>query len=120
LKISFIEKRRNCALKTIECTIRTGQVIATFTYNDANQVSEVRYSGNSSLVEKYWYDANGKRIKKQNADGEFTYYVNKFYEVDDGTATSYFFRDDERIAKQTAGSMDTLLTSTLRPLQSYH
>jgi|GEM_PF-5394820 len=30
----------------------------TYIYNDANQLSEVRYSGNSSLVEKYWYDAD--------------------------------------------------------------
>ncbi|MDW7732835.1 MAG: hypothetical protein SCH66_10465 [Methanolobus sp.] len=42
-----------------------------YVYNDANQLSEVRYSGNSSLVEKYWYDANGKRVKKQNSNGEF-------------------------------------------------
>ena len=73
----------------------------------------MRYSGNSSLVEKYWYDANGKRVKKQNADGQFSYYVNKFYEVDNGVATSYFFRDDERIAKQTAGDMEWYLSDHL-------
>ncbi|WP_407357013.1 RHS repeat domain-containing protein [Methanolobus sp. WCC5] len=84
-----------------------------YVYNDSNQLSEVRYSGNSSLVEKYLYDANGKRVKKQNADGEFTYYVNKFYEVDDGVATIYFFRDDERIAKQTAGDMEWHLSDHL-------
>jgi RHS repeat-associated protein len=84
-----------------------------YVYSDANQLSEVRYSGNNSLVEKYWYDANGKRIKKQNADGQFSYYVNKFYEVDKGTATSYFFRDDERIAKQTAGDMEWYLSDHL-------
>jgi uncharacterized protein RhaS with RHS repeats len=38
-----------------------------YIYNDANQLSEVRYYGNDSLVEKYWYDANGQRMKKQNA-----------------------------------------------------
>jgi RHS repeat-associated protein len=85
----------------------------TYTYNDANQLSEVRYSGNSSLVEKYWYDANGKRVKKQNADGQFSYYVNKFYEIDNGVATSYFFRDDERVAKQTAGDMEWYLSDHL-------
>ena len=84
-----------------------------YVYNDANQLSEVRYSGNSSLVEKYWYDANGKRVKKQNADGQFSYYVNQFYEIDNGTATSYFFRDDERIAKQTAGDMEWYLSDHL-------
>ncbi|SDF96632.1 RHS repeat-associated core domain-containing protein [Methanolobus vulcani] len=84
-----------------------------YTYNDANQLSEVRYSSNSSLVEKYWYDANGQRVKKQNADGEFTYYVNKFYEIDNGTATSYFFRDDERIAKETSGDMEWYLSDHL-------
>jgi RHS repeat-associated protein len=84
-----------------------------YVYNDANQLSEVRYSGNSSLVEKYWYDANGKRVKKQNADGEFTYYINKYYEIDNGNATSYFFRDDERIAKQTAGGMEWYLSDHL-------
>ncbi|WP_406656961.1 DUF2341 domain-containing protein [Methanolobus sp. ZRKC2] len=84
-----------------------------YVYNDANQLSEVRYSGNSSLVEKYWYDADGKRVKKQNSAGEFTYYVNKFYEVDNGNATSYFFRDDERIAKETAGDMEWYLSDHL-------
>jgi RHS repeat-associated protein len=64
-------------------------------------------------VDKYWYDANGQRIKKQNADGEFTYYVNKFYEVDNGNATSYFFRDEERIAKQTAEGMEWYLSDHL-------
>ncbi|AKB32382.1 hypothetical protein MSSIH_1692 [Methanosarcina siciliae HI350] len=81
-----------------------------YVYNDANQLSEVRYSGNNSLVEKYWYDANGKRIKKQNSDGEFTYYINKYYEIDNGTSTSYFFRDDERVAKQTSESMEWYLS----------
>ncbi|WP_292464160.1 hypothetical protein [Methanolobus sp.] len=84
-----------------------------YVYNNANQLSEVRYSGNSSLVEKYWYDANGKRIKKQNADGQFSYYINKFYEVDNRVATSYFFRDDERIAKQTAEGMEWYLSDHL-------
>jgi uncharacterized protein RhaS with RHS repeats len=78
----------------------------TYTYNDANQLSEVRYSANNSLVEKYWYDANGERVKKQNSAGVFTYYINQFYDIDNGTATSYFFHDDERIAKQTAGDME--------------
>lgn len=81
--------------------------------NNANQLSEVRYSGNNSLVENYWYDANDKRVKKQNADSEFVYYINKFYEIDNGVATSYFFRDDERIAKQTADSMGWYLSDHL-------
>ncbi|WP_440948224.1 DUF2341 domain-containing protein [Methanosarcina sp. T3] len=81
-----------------------------YVYNDANQLSEVRYSANNSLVEKYWYDASGQRIKKQNSGGEFTYYINKFYEIDNGTSTSYFFRDDERVAKQTSESMEWYLS----------
>ncbi|WP_162198688.1 DUF2341 domain-containing protein [Methanosarcina sp. 1.H.A.2.2] len=81
-----------------------------YVYNDANQLSEVRYSTNNSLVEKYWYDANGQRIKKQNSGGEFTYYINKFYEIDNGTSTSYFFRDDERVAKQTSEGMEWYLS----------
>ncbi|WP_094229181.1 RHS repeat domain-containing protein [Methanolobus psychrotolerans] len=76
-------------------------------------MSEVRYSSNSSLVEKYWYDANGQRVKKQNSAGEFTYYVNQFYEVNNGTATSYFFRDGERIAKQTDEGMEWYLSDHL-------
>ncbi len=76
-------------------------------------MSEVRYSGNSSLVEKYWYDANVKRIKKQNADGEFTYYINKFYEIENGTTTNYFFRDGERMAKQTDDGMEWYLSDYL-------
>jgi len=84
-----------------------------YIYNDGNQLSEVRYLVNNSLVEKYWYDADDQRVKKQDADGEFTYYVNKFYEVDNGNATSYFFRDDERIAKQTSGGMEWYLSDHL-------
>ncbi|ETA69520.1 Rhs family protein, partial [Methanolobus tindarius DSM 2278] len=84
-----------------------------YVYNDANQLSEVRYSSNSSLVEKYWYDANGQRGKKQNSAGEFTYYVNQFYEIENGTATSYFFRDAERIAKQTDEGMEWYLSDHL-------
>jgi RHS repeat-associated protein len=84
-----------------------------YTYNDANQLSEVRYSGNNSLVEKYWYDANGQRVKKQNSAGEFSYYINQFYEIENGTATSYFFRDDERIAKETSGDMEWYLSDHL-------
>jgi len=84
-----------------------------YTYNDANQLSEVRYSSNSSFVEKYWYDANGQRFKKQNSAGEYTYYVNQFYEIENGTATSYFFRDDERIAKETYGEMEWYLSDHL-------
>ncbi|WP_094229179.1 RHS repeat domain-containing protein [Methanolobus psychrotolerans] len=76
-------------------------------------MSEVRYSSNSSLVEKYWYDANGQRVKKQNSVGEFTYYVNQFYEIENGTATSYFFRDTERIAKQTDEGMEWYLSDHL-------
>ncbi|AKB28468.1 hypothetical protein MSSIT_1749 [Methanosarcina siciliae T4/M] len=61
-------------------------------------------------MEKYWYDASGQRIKKQNSDGEFTYYINKFYEIDNGISTSYFFRDDERVAKETSESMEWYLS----------
>ena len=85
----------------------------TYTYNDANQLSEVLYAANESLVEKYWYDANGQRVKKQNSAGELTYYVNQFYEIENGTATSYFFRDDERIAKETSGDMEWYLSDHL-------
>lgn len=85
----------------------------TYVYNDANQMSEVHYAGNDSLVEKYWYDANGQRIKKQDSNGEFTYYVNKFYEVDNGVSTSYFFRDDERIAKDSSEGMEWYLSDHL-------
>ncbi|MDK2825466.1 MAG: hypothetical protein PWQ63_1569 [Methanolobus sp.] len=84
-----------------------------YVYNDANQLSEVLYAANESLVEKYWYDANGQRVKKQNSAGEFTYYVNQFYEIDNGTATSYFFRDAERIAKQTDEGMEWYLSDHL-------
>ncbi|WP_440948215.1 RHS repeat-associated core domain-containing protein [Methanosarcina sp. T3] len=79
-------------------------------YNDANQLSKVRYSANNSLVEKYWYDTNDKRIKKQNFGGEFTYYINKYCEIDNGISTSYFFRDDERVAKETSESMEWYLS----------
>jgi RHS repeat-associated protein len=82
-------------------------------YNDANQLSEVHYSANNSLMEKYWYDANGKRIKKQNSGGEFTYYISNFYEIDNGTSTSYFFRDNERVAKQTSEGMKWYLSDHL-------
>ncbi|WP_229390883.1 DUF2341 domain-containing protein [Methanosarcina sp. DH2] len=84
-----------------------------YIFNDANQLSEIRYSTNNSLVEKYWYDANGQRIKKQNSDGEFTYYINNFYEIDNGTSTSYFFRDNERVAKQTSEGMKWYLSDHL-------
>ncbi|WP_048141466.1 DUF2341 domain-containing protein [Methanosarcina horonobensis] len=84
-----------------------------YVYNDANQLSEVRYSANNSLVEKYWYDANGQRIKKQNSTGEFTYYVNKFYEIENGTVISYFFLNDERIAKKTSEGMEWYLSDHL-------
>ncbi|MDK2948412.1 MAG: hypothetical protein PWQ63_1572, partial [Methanolobus sp.] len=54
-----------------------------------------------------------QRVKKQNSAGEFTYYVNKFYEIENGTATSYFFRDAERIAKQTDEGMEWYLSDHL-------
>ncbi|WP_200896779.1 RHS repeat domain-containing protein [Methanosarcina sp. 2.H.A.1B.4] len=40
----------------------------------------------------------------------FTYYINKFYEIDNGTSTSYFFRDDERVAKETSEGMEWYLS----------
>ncbi|WP_321430249.1 DUF2341 domain-containing protein [uncultured Methanolobus sp.] len=85
----------------------------TYIYNDANQLSEVRYSSNGSFVEKYWYDASGRRVKKLNSAYSFTHYVNKFYEDDDNTATRYFFRDDERVAKETGGDMEWYLSDHL-------
>jgi uncharacterized protein RhaS with RHS repeats len=81
--------------------------------NDANQLSEVRHSGNNTLAERYWYDGNDRRVKKQNSAREFTYYANQFYEIENGTATSYFFRDDERIAKQTAEGIEWYLSDHL-------
>jgi uncharacterized protein RhaS with RHS repeats len=76
-------------------------------------LSEVRHCGNNTLAEKYWYDGNDRRVKKQNSAGEFTYYVNQFYEIENGTTTSYFFRDDERIARQTAKGMEWYLSDHL-------
>jgi RHS repeat-associated protein len=58
------------------------------------------------------YDANGNLVE----DEDFIYSckdANQFYEVDNGTATSYFFRDDERIAKETAGDMEWYLSDHL-------
>jgi RHS repeat-associated protein len=85
----------------------------TYIYNDANQISEVRYKDNNSLVEKYWYDAEGRRIKKENSAGELTYYINKYFEIENGTITTYFFRDDERVAKQSVNGTDWYLPDHL-------
>ena len=85
----------------------------TYIYNDANQISEVRYKDNNSLVEKYWYDSEGRRIKKENSAGELTYYINKYFEIENGTITTYFFRDDERVAKQSVNGTDWYLPDHL-------
>jgi RHS repeat-associated protein len=85
----------------------------TYIYNDANEITEVRYTWNDTLVERYWYDYSGERIKKENSAGEFTFYINQYYEMENGTATSYFFRDDERVAKETSGSVEWYLSDHL-------
>ncbi|MBB6402496.1 RHS repeat-associated protein, partial [Methanococcus maripaludis] len=77
------------------------------------QISEVRYKDNNSLVEKYWYDSEGRRIKKENSAGELTYYINKYFEIENGTVTTYFFRDDERVAKQSVNGTDWYLPDHL-------
>jgi RHS repeat-associated protein len=85
-----------------------------YIYNDANQLSEVQHASNNSFIEKYWYDAEGKRVKKLNSTYSFTFYVNQFYEItNNNNGTRYFFRDDERVAKETAGDMEWYLSDHL-------
>jgi len=71
----------------------------TYEYNSANRLERVLKDG--EVVEQYWYDADGIRIKKV-ANGTTTYYPFDHYEVDDGEATSYYFANSERVAKKNS------------------
>jgi RHS repeat-associated protein len=82
-----------------------------YEYNDANQLVRVKYGDSSGpLIAEYVYDYSGQRIKKVE-NGITTYYIGKHFEkrVDSaGTATntSYYFANNERIAKKDpAGNM---------------
>jgi len=50
-----------------------------------NQLSQV-LDGYGNRIEFYLYDDTGRRIRKQDKDGNITYYVNAFYEVKTGPA----------------------------------
>ena len=80
----------------------------TYVYNTANQMIEVRDSS-GGLVEQYWYDHSGNRVKKfeKTTDGgnKTTYYVSGLYETEvyngtNITNTSYFYANGERIARK--------------------
>lgn len=76
-----------------------------YEYNDANQLFRVR-KGNSTgtIIAEYFYDHEGKRVKK-NESGVVTYYIGNYFETKvypDGRTenTSYYFANGERVARK--------------------
>lgn len=75
-----------------------------YEYNDANHLIRVRHGDASGpVLAEYVYDYTGQRIKKTE-NGITTYYIEKYFEKQVGSAgstnTSYYFVNNERVAKK--------------------
>ncbi len=86
-----------------------------FSYDGSNNMANVTDAGSDSLVEQYFYDHSGNRIKKieNTSNGSITtYYVSDLFEVTvypDGTKvnTSYYYANGERVAKKAVNGSDS-------------
>ena len=77
-----------------------GGVSTTFTYDSANNLVEVSGDVNG----QYSYDYAGNRVKKVE-NGVTTYYINGYYEVEDGTPIKYYYASGQRIARNYGGTL---------------
>src|SRR5437868_5649274 len=87
----------------------TSDGVNCYTYNDANQLSQVKNCSSNQIIAQYVYDYQGNRIVKKNyVNGTLNttvYSPNKGYETkklsDNSTQnTSYYYVNDELVAKK--------------------
>ena len=106
--LAFIATPANSALVKFEYDAAGNMVSEQgkyYEYNDANQLVRVRKdSPAGEIIAEYVYDYQGQRVKKTE-NGVTTYYIGKHYEEKKGATvdekTSYFFANNQRIAKST-------------------
>jgi RHS repeat-associated protein len=82
-----------------------GGLAYVYSYNDENQLSEVKLNG--ATLESYLYDMNGQRVKK-SVGSTSTYYPFPHYEVSGGVVTKYYFFAGQRVAMQSGGTLSYL------------
>ncbi len=89
----------------------TSDGVYCYTYNDANQVSQVKNCSNNQQIAQYVYDYQGNRIVKKNyVNGTLNntvYSPNKGYETkklsDNSTQnTTYYYVKDDLVAKKNS------------------
>src|SRR3989344_4684901 len=109
----------NVSLILILSILNSAFVLADFTYDSAgNMISDEKYTyeydgfnrlkavySGSELVEQYWYDHEGNRVKKENYQiGETTYYSGDLVRkiTSNGINDSqYYYADGVLLAKAT-------------------
>jgi len=81
-----------------------------YEYNEFNQLVRVRASQGGTILEDYWYDYNGNRMKKEDYITDTTYYYigNDFVRIvnSSGTFNSvYYYANGKMLAKNESGTM---------------
>ena len=86
------------------CDTDTYGGVRQYQYDAASRIKQIASLGSSTPFETYIYDANGARIRKTNADGTFTEYVNfggmTLAEKDQtGSWSDYIYANGKKIAR---------------------
>ncbi|MCK5543263.1 MAG: hypothetical protein KAI40_11285 [Desulfobacterales bacterium] len=79
---------------------RTDLENTSYTFDGSDKLNEV--TGTSTA--EYSYDAGGNRVRKIE-NNVTTYYVNKYYEVEDSTVIKYYYANGQRVAKNDGGTL---------------
>lgn len=88
------------------CDTDTNGAVRTYTFDAENRTTGITIAGNQAPFESYAYSADGARVRKLNANNDYTEYVNfggqTIAEKDQtGAWTDYIFANGKRIAKTT-------------------
>jgi YD repeat-containing protein len=87
------------------CSTDGNGAVSQYSYDPQSRISQIALAGyTSSPYVNYVYDANGSRIRKNNASGTFTEYVGSGGTTlaeftSDGTWSDYIYANGQRIAK---------------------
>jgi RHS repeat-associated protein len=101
------------------CDTDSNGAFRRYTYDGEGHISQIAVFESASPFETYNYDADGNRLRKTNADGTYTEYLNFNGQIiaehnSDGSWNDYIFANGRRIAQSvsTGNPLDASATTT--------
>ncbi|GGG75787.1 RHS repeat-associated core domain-containing protein [Edaphobacter dinghuensis] len=105
------------------CDTDNNGALRQYSFDAENRISQIAMLGSGTPFETYFYDGDGNRVRKANANGNFTEYVyfngQPIAETDQsGAWTDYIYANGRKIAMDTVASTIWMHGSNQTPVEA--